>query len=146
MNIQTLTSKQDLEKVYPLIRELRTELDFSQFMQIYEEAHKRDGYTVVAVEESGKFIGAMGYRLLFDFVHGKHVYIDDLVVTEESRSKGIGKGLLDYANEVGIREGCERLRLCTGTENEQGIRFYKRENWTLRAIVFKKLVENSQIA
>jgi len=36
----------------------------------------------------------MGYRLLHDFVHGRHLYIDDLVVTSRLRSSGLGAELL----------------------------------------------------
>jgi hypothetical protein len=32
------------------------------------------------------------------------------------------------------------LRLSTGVDNKDGMRFYEREHWMLRAVVFKKKV------
>ena len=42
----------------------------------------------------------MGYRFLHDYVHGKHVYIDDLVTTAAIRSQGAGAKLLKYAEMI----------------------------------------------
>jgi GNAT superfamily N-acetyltransferase len=91
--------------------------------------------------EDGKVIAVMGYRILFDFVHGKHLYIDDLVTTEACRSKGYGAQLLSFAERKAQRQGCQGLRLCTGVENENGKRFYERHGWNPRTLAYKKRVE-----
>ncbi len=84
----------------------------------------------------------MGYRILFDFVHDKHLYIDDLVVASSLRSQGFGKQLLDFAEVEARRLGCRGLRLCTGVENEGGKRFYERSGWAPRALAYKKKLES----
>ncbi len=80
----------------------------------------------------------MGFRTLFDFVHGKHLYVDDLVTAEKHRSKGIGATLLQWAETEATNTGCRGLRLCTGIQNDTAKRFYEREGWHLRAVAFKK--------
>lgn len=80
----------------------------------------------------------MGYRVLWDFVRGKHIYIDDLVSTATKRSQGIGKQLLQFAEEVARSSGCKSLRLCAALENELGIKFYERNGWTKRSFAFTK--------
>ncbi len=130
--------KNDLERCYPVMKELRTALSFNDYMEIYEQAHKSDGYEIVGVESDGKITAVMGYRILHDYVHGKHLYIDDLVSTESQRSKGLGAQLLAYAENLAKELGCKGLRLCTGIENELGKKFYERHNWKLRAVAYKK--------
>ena len=90
------------------------------------------------MNEGNRLTGYMGGRIITDFVHGRHLYIDDLVVDREARSRGTGSLLLKEAEAWAGREGCRGLRLCTGVENEGAKRFYAREGWTARALAFKK--------
>lgn len=131
-------TKKDLEKFYGVMKELRTDLSFSDYLNIYENANAADGYEIVALENDNKVLAVMGYRVLYDFVHGKHLYIDDLVSTESFRSKGLGARLLNHAEDLAKNLGCNGLRLCTGIENEMGKKFYERHGWKLRAVAFKK--------
>ena len=46
--------------------------------------------------------------------------------------------IMKFAEDVAARSGCKSLRLCTGIENEDGIRFYDRNGWTKRAFAYAK--------
>ena len=140
LKINLMKNLEDLKRCYPVMKELRLNLEFKTFIAIYEQAHKADGYEIVALEKQGQVIALMGYRFLYDYVHGKHVYIDDLVTTEKARSQGAGAQLLKYAETIAEKNNCQNLRLCTGIENEQGKKFYDRCNWNLRAVVYKKKI------
>lgn len=133
-------NKSDLERFYPVMQELRKDLSMSDFLSIYENAKSADGYEIVAIEEGDKVLALMGYRILFDYVHGKHLYIDDLVCTESHRSQGLGAKLLNYAEGIAKDLNCKGLRLCTGIENELGKKFYERQGWNLRAVAYKKKI------
>lgn len=131
-----------LERCYPVMKELRPHLTFEDYLSVYAQSHVSDGYEIVAIEDNDRIVAVMGYRFLSDYVRGRHVYVDDLVATEGSRSKGLGAELLKYAENVAKESGCKSLRLCTGVENELGIKFYLRNGWIQRAYAFsKKLVD-----
>lgn len=125
------------------MKELRTQLSFEDYVSIYQKAHEMDGYEIVALEERGQVLALMGYRVIYDYVHGKHLYIDDLVSTESQRSKGLGAKLLEYAEAVARELQCSGLRLCTGIENERGKKFYERLGWNFRAVVYKKKLKGN---
>jgi ribosomal protein S18 acetylase RimI-like enzyme len=131
---------EDLKRCFPVMKELRPHLEYQAFVDIYQKAHEADGYEIVALEKGGQIIALMGYRFLYDYVHGKHVYIDDLVTTESARSQGAGSELLKYAESIAQKNNCKNLRLCTGIENELGKKFYERNSWNLRAVVYKKKI------
>jgi GNAT superfamily N-acetyltransferase len=131
-------TKLDLEKCFPVMKELRPHLEFSDYLLIYEEAHRNDGYEIVAIEDEGKILAVMGYRILSDYVRGKHIYIDDLVSSETARSKGLGAELLRYAEDIARKMECQTLRLCTGIENDRGAKFYEKNGWAKRAFAFTK--------
>ncbi len=82
----------------------------------------------------------MGYRISYDFVHGKHIYVDDLVTSENHRSQSYGAMLLKHAEDLAKEHNCTNLRLCTGIDNDRGKRFYERNLWSLRAVVYKKKI------
>lgn len=132
------TSPELLQKFYPVMKELRSGLSYEDYLSLHSEARRQNDYEIVAAMEGEEVRGVMGYRILHDFVHGKHLYVDDLVSAENYRSRGIGALLLKHAEEVARLEGCRGLRLCTGVENEAGKRFYEREGWIARALAFKK--------
>ncbi|WP_413612748.1 GNAT family N-acetyltransferase [Bdellovibrio sp. HCB-110] len=140
MNKRTFTvkGKTDLERCYPIMKELRPHLSFEEYIAIYNEAHIADGYEIVAIEDKGQIMAVMGYRFLSDYVRGRHVYVDDLVSTEKARSQGLGAELLKFAEEIAKASGCNTLRLCTGIENVRGVKFYERNGWTKRAFAYTK--------
>ena len=138
MGFQEISTPEQFEAVFPVMKVLRPHLDFEAFEEIYLASKRHDQYTLVAEFEADEAVAVMGYRILYDFVRGKHLYIDDLVVLPKYRSKGLGAAMLKYAERMAKKLDCKSLRLCTGTENTNGIRFYEREGWTLRAHAFTK--------
>lgn len=134
----TVKDKTDLERCYPVMKELRPHLSFEDYISIYNESHIADGYEIVAIEDKGQILAVMGYRFLSDYVRGRHVYVDDLVSTEGARSQGLGAELLKFAEGIAQASGCNSLRLCTGIENDRGVKFYERNGWTKRAFAYTK--------
>ena len=129
----------DLARFYPVLKELRKDLSYAQFLDIYHKANTQNRYELIGLEdESGRVLAVMGYRVLYDFVHGMHLYVDDLVATESERSRGLGARLLSHAEFIAKELGCSGMRLCTGVDNERGKQFYERNDWNLRAVAFKK--------
>lgn len=138
--IFVVQSRAELEICYPVMKELRPHLEFEDYIAIYNQAHMADGYEIVAIESDQKIVAVMGYRFLSDFVRGKHIYIDDLVVSAVLRSQGLGAQLLKYAEDIARKSDCKSLRLCTGLENDRGIRFYDSNGWVQRAFAYTKKV------
>lgn len=143
-NIFVVQEQTDLERCYPVIKELRPHLEFVDYVNIYNQSRAADGYQMIAYEVQGHIVAVMGYRFLWDFVRGQHLYIDDLVSTGSSRSLGYGTELLKYAETIAEQAGCKTLRLCTGLENERGVQFYERNHWTKRAYAYVKKIKISE--
>ncbi len=133
-------NQDECKRFFDLLKELRPHLTFDSFRETLFEAQKTSNYQMTGIEDESGLVALMGYRILHDFVHGKHLYIDDLVSKESCRSKGYGTILLSHAEEIARLNGCSNLRLCTGIENEAGKKFYQKNNWNLRAVVYKKKI------
>lgn len=142
-NMNNIKKILNVEIAHQLMKQLRPHVTLENFLEIYHKANKADGYVIYGYFNSEEnqqesLIGLLGARILYDYVHGRHLYIDDLVVHSNHRNQGVGKKLLEFAEMIAKSENCTGLRLCTGVDNQDGIRFYERENWKSRAIVFKK--------
>ena len=57
---------------------------------------------------SEKIIGISLYYMRYSTWKGLRLYLEDLIVTEEFRGKGIGKMLFDHTVEEARRSGCQR--------------------------------------
>lgn len=61
--------------------------------------------------------------------------IEDLVVSEECRGKGIGKGLLASIENWAIARGARRLQLLADRNNIAALEFYKKMNWSCTQLI-----------
>lgn len=131
-------SHEQMQLAYNVLRELRPALSFADFLQLSRAAKTHDDYKIFCMINEGRCEAYLGFRFLYDFVHGKHLYVDDLIVTEKLRSKKMGAELLQFAEQAAKNNGCTKLRLCTGVDNDRGKTFYENNDWELRAVVYKK--------
>jgi GNAT superfamily N-acetyltransferase len=61
--------------------------------------------------------------------HRPQARVNDLVVTDRARGRGVGRALLARAEERARRRGCFRLALVTATWRRDTIAFYERQGW-----------------
>jgi GNAT superfamily N-acetyltransferase len=128
--------------VYRVMKELRTELSEQDFHELYESGHP-DGYRVVGLFDGNECRACAGYRLLTNFVSGRHLYVDDLVTADRWRSDGYGRLLNKYLVELARNEGCSSVQLDSNTQRRKAHRFYFRERYTIAAFHFVHALRSS---
>jgi GNAT superfamily N-acetyltransferase len=128
-----------LRAVYPVMRELRDELSESDFNAIYTAEHPH-GYRIAAVFDGDECRAAAGYRMMTNFVSGRHMYVDDLVTAEAWRSKGYGRLLNEFLAGVARKEGCTSVQLDSNVRRHEAHRFYFRERYVITAFHFGRVV------
>lgn len=139
MQIRPIPEAAGWQAAFTLLVDLRPHLDFATFVERCRAAQMADAYTLYGAYQDGELVGVMGLRTLVDLLHGRHLYIDDLVVAPAVRSQGVGRQLLEFAERLAAEAGGVGLRLCTGIDHEPAKRFYVREGWSARAVAFKKM-------
>ena len=129
--------KSDIPQVFDLIKELAE----------YEKALDKVSNTVEKLEEDGfgpnpvyelfvaeienKIVGIALTYYRFSTWRGKVMYLEDLIVKEHMRRKGIGKKLFDMVLDHAKVTSCVGLSLQVLDWNDLGINFYKKYmcNW-----------------
>jgi len=64
-----------------------------------------------------------------ELLSGKSIELQRIYVHKEFYNKGLGKILLDHAEQYGRQNGFEWIWLCVWYENHGAIRFYERAGW-----------------
>jgi ribosomal protein S18 acetylase RimI-like enzyme len=125
---------------YDLMRQLRPHLASVEEFVTRWRRQAADGYRILALWlEQGPYPGPRalaGYRITENLVHGKFLYVDDLVSDQAERSRGYGAELLDKLKEEGRALGCKKLVLDTGLDNALAHRFYYRRGLLAQALRF----------
>lgn len=100
-----------------------------------------DAVTLVA-EAGGEVVGVLDMwyqQRLGD--HRPQAYVQDLVVTEGARGRGVGSALLSRAEELARKRGCFRMWLVTAAWREPAHAFYRKHGWEAHGTWFVKLLE-----
>jgi GNAT superfamily N-acetyltransferase len=92
-----------------------------------KEAIDSDQSVVLVAEHRGELLGlATGYLELNSVRFGQRCWIEDLAVSPEHRSEGVGGRLLDAVADWARERGATHLELDTGLAREDAQRFYER--------------------
>ncbi|MEO5676993.1 MAG: GNAT family N-acetyltransferase [Usitatibacter sp.] len=117
-------------------RQLRPGLP-ADYAERMKEVFASGAEMAVAVVD-GRVAGITVFRVMEKTFTGRELYCDDLVTDEKQRSKGVGRALIAYMEELGRRRGCHMLALDSGTQRQQAHKFYFREQMPITAFHFSK--------
>lgn len=122
----------DMEAVLSLIQDLAEFEKAPEQVIVTVDDLKRDGFgekqffKAFVAEVDGEVVGIALTYLGYSTWKGKLLYLDDIVVREHLRSKGIGRQLFDRVIQYGAQENARVLKWQVLRWNKDAIRFYKR--------------------
>ena len=131
--------KDNLDQLHPEYREKMAILDL-------EEVNKYNGKCYLAIENDkaiGLIMGCIPPYDEFDYLDYKcprRGEITELIVTNKTRSKGIGQKLINKMEEYFKSVGCEYVLVDVFGYNDKAINFYEKSGYHTRMLVdIKKL-------
>lgn len=123
---------------FPVMKLLRPHLTGADEFAARVARQRAEGYRLLAAWRDGAPIALAGYRITENLIHGRFIYVDDLVTAEADRGTGLGARLLDAVAEIGRGQGIGRLVLDTALDNVLAHRFYYRQGLLARALRFSR--------
>ncbi|WP_266366935.1 GNAT family N-acetyltransferase [Tellurirhabdus rosea] len=130
MNLRKATPA-DVPQLYNLVMELAVYEKAPEQVSNTPEMMLRDGfgdnplYGVIVAEADDKIVGMSLYYFRYSTWKGKRLYLEDLIVTESYRGKGLGKALFDATIEEAHRTHCTGMMWQVLDWNTPAIEFYK---------------------
>lgn len=105
-----------------------------------------DNIFLVVSEYNEKIVGTILYKIEKNpedpiLKERKYGYIEEMIVKESFRGKGIGKKLLDYATEDFKSKDLKEIEINVWENNEIGLRFYEEQGFkTIRRRMKKEIM------
>jgi GNAT superfamily N-acetyltransferase len=116
-------SDEDLMLCFPVMRELRPQLDEAGFL-VRVRRQEGMGYRVVFVRGASGVVAVAGYRVMENLSWGRFLFVDDLVTVSAHQGEGAGSALFDWLVAEARREGCAQVHLESGVQRFGAHRFY----------------------
>ena len=144
--------KADLPRVLELIRELAAyERALHEVINTVEQM-EIDGfgtnpiYGLFVAEIEKTIVGISIYYYRYSTWKGKRLYLEDIVVSEQERGKGIGRLLFERTMKKSLEDGCTGMMWQVLEWNEPAINFYKKYDAKLDAEWTNGSLEATEIA
>lgn len=136
MNIRRAV-KQDCARMLELVKELAEYEKAPQEVTITLEEMEESGfgekpvYWAFVAEENGSIFGFALYYIRYSTWKGQRMYLEDILVTESHRGKGIGKLLFDELMREADKKQLTGITWQVLEWNKPAIDFYKKYNASL---------------
>ena len=123
--------KKDMPSVLELIKELAIFEKEPDAVNISVEDLIENGFkdnpefNIFVAENEGDILGMALFYNRFSTWDGPSLHLEDLIVSEKHRGKGIGKALYDKVLEYGLKSGKNRIEWVVLDWNKVAIDFYE---------------------
>lgn len=138
---QRIDDEAQARRCYPLMAQLRHQLGSEDAFAARWRRLAEGGYRLVALVQGECVLALAGYRVQENLVHGRFLYVDDLVTDADARRAGHGAWLLNRLKVEARLLGCEKLVLDTPLSNALGHRFYFRHGLLATALRFSTPIQ-----
>jgi GNAT superfamily N-acetyltransferase len=134
----------DIDSMSMLLAQLFSiEQDFSpddskQRLGLEKLLEASDAYLVVA-EHDGDVVGMATLQVLISTAEGGLCgLIEDVVVSETCRGRGIGQALMDHLLQWAHKKELTRLQLLADRDNQPALVFYQSHGWSATNLIALK--------
>jgi len=91
---------------------------------------------IIVAHDAGQIVAMVNLLYTVSTALGGRVAIlEDMVVSDNHRNKGVGSKLLKYALEFAQNQGCQRITLLTDDDNSGAHRFYEHHGFERSTMV-----------
>lgn len=121
---------EDLPAIHNLVRELaiyeKAEREFTASLEDYRRDFEAGIFETLVAVSGQTAVGMALYYMTYSTWKGRMLYLEDFVVQEACRGRGIGRALFDAFLERARQKGCRLVKWQVLDWNQPALDFYKR--------------------
>ena len=144
MKIVELKTKEELLVGYSLLKELYPDLSLLEYEKQLEVMLPHN-YSMLAVYEEGEIIGVSGVWIGHKLWCGRYMELDNVVVAQSKRSKGVGAMMFDYAKNLAAKNACSSIGLDSFTYNYASHKFFFKEDFIVKGFHFVHVLDEEKL-
>jgi glucosamine-phosphate N-acetyltransferase len=136
----------DFDDILSLLKQLwpKNQFDFETTKVLFNRNLKSDYKQIICAVHDSKIIGYCSMSIKNSlWQQGLLGNVDELVVDEKYRGKGIGKKLMDSITNIAVQIDCKKIELDSGLHRKDSHEFYKKIGFEIRAYLFSKTINNN---
>ena len=138
LTIKKIQSRNEIINAFPVMRQLRTHLDESSYLELVSEAQEKEGYKMFALFDDNNIVAVIGFQPMITLYYGRFIWVCDLVTDVNKRSGGYGEKLLSYIHKWAHENKYESIALSSGLQRTDAHRFYENKmDYNKVSYVFK---------
>ena len=131
MNIRSASYK-DIDQLLNLLSELGYSSDKDTIAESLTRYKSSDGYEVLVAEHGGKVLGCISFHVMKLFhTAGNAGRITSLVISSESRGKGLGRALVNAADRYFKSMDCVKAEVTSTDHRKDAHKFYQSEGFVI---------------
>ena len=135
MLVNLAESDEQIIECFSTISQLRPHLTKENFVEQVRRQQK-DNYQLAFIKVENQVVAVAGFFISESLAHGKFLYVYDLIVDENVRSKGYGKNIFEWLVDYAKSKDCNVLRLDSGVQRFDAHRFYFRQRMKIASYHF----------
>jgi ribosomal protein S18 acetylase RimI-like enzyme len=132
----------EIEKCFDVMSELRTNLERDTFLETVREMEQL-GFQLAYLEVDDNVVAVAGYRITRNLFLGRHLYIDDIVTSQKTRSRGYGETLYKWLKDQARKAECNYIHLDSAVHRGDAHRLYFRQGLSISSFHFRQKLDDS---
>lgn len=131
----------NIYSVIPLLKLLNNTISDVILKQRLDEMLTQ-GYRCIGIFDENKLIGVCGIWILTKYYVGRHIELDNIIISPEYQNQKIGTRLMLWIYDYAKKNGCIASELNCYVGNKQAHRFWEKEGYEVIALHFQKKFED----
>ena len=133
--------KEELPQLLELYKTLVPfECSLEKAEKTYEDMINNEQYHLIAAKENGKVLGSM-LAIVCSSITTPFLVIEDVIVKEGIRGKGIGRKLMSRIDEIAAENKCDYAILISSSFRKGAHKFYETMGFNDSVVGFRKVYE-----
>jgi len=143
-----LAEERDVPRIVELYRELTISDSAvehtrnptpADYQLVFAEIRSDPRQKLFVAEIQGEVVGTIVLLVVPNLSHNgtPWAFLENLVVTEKHRRRGLGRILLEHAVELARKSGCHMVELCSDVRRKEAHKLYDSMNFEAQAHCFR---------
>lgn len=128
---------EELPLILPLIERHNAKIEPAELLRRLKVMVSH-GYHGIAAFDGSRIVGVAGYWLGARFYCGEYMDVDNVVVDETLRSRGVGLMMMDWLHAKAREQGCKVVVLDSYVTYARAHKFYFRQDYEILGYHFSR--------